>query len=143
MSQAAWPSLWLQGPWAGLATLLSSQRPLQTISPLLGLLLKRMPLQLPQALKCLPALAECTQLPAGGALPLSTMPSLPDAGCMSPSLALQALALAHMVQLQGGVPGRTPAIITPPFVTPAGTGEPGASPMSELSPQVGPCRHQS
>ena len=56
---------------------------------------------------------------------------------MSFSRALQALALAHMVQLQSGASGLTPAIITPPFVTPARTGEPGASPMSEHSPEVG------
>ena len=81
-------------------------------------------------------MAVCTWLPVGITLHLRTTAGLPEAGYMFPSLDLQALALAHLVKLQGGAPGRTPAIITPPFVTPARTGEPGASPMSEHSPEV-------
>ena len=48
----------------------------------------------------------------------------------------QALSLGYAVRMQGGMPGRTPAIITPPFVSPAGADEPGATPMNDSTPQV-------
>lgn len=50
---------------------------------------------------------------------------------------LQALALGYAVRMQGGMPGRTPAIITPPFISPAGEDEPGSTPMNDSTPQVG------
>lgn len=49
---------------------------------------------------------------------------------------MQALSLGYAVRMQGGVPGRTPAIITPPFISPAGDDEPGATPMNDSTPQV-------
>ncbi|KAL3140653.1 hypothetical protein ABBQ32_005219 [Trebouxia sp. C0010 RCD-2024] len=47
----------------------------------------------------------------------------------------QALSLGYAVCMQGAMPGCTPAIITPPFVSPAGDDEPGATPMNDATPQ--------
>ncbi len=127
-----------------MATLLPSQGASKRSCPCWACC-SRNPLQLPHAPTCLPALRtwQCAFGPRWQHPALCTVAGLPEAGCTSPNHALQALALAHLVQLQGGISGRTPAIITPPCVTPARTGEPGASPMSEHSPEVGPRRHQS
>ena len=51
--------------------------------------------------------------------------------------AWQALSLGYAVRMQGGMPGCTPAIITPPFISPAGADEPGATPMHDATPEVG------
>ncbi|KAL0028583.1 hypothetical protein WJX79_003483 [Trebouxia sp. C0005] len=58
-------------------------------------------------------------------------------GPMAASLAQfrQALSLGYAVRMQGGMPGRTPAIITPPFISPAGSDEPGATPMNDGTPE--------
>lgn len=42
---------------------------------------------------------------------------------------VQALVLASSVQMAHNALGNTPAIITPPFISPAGPSEPGATPM--------------
>lgn len=42
---------------------------------------------------------------------------------------LQALVLASSVQMAHSALGNTPAIITPPFVSPATPNEPGATPI--------------
>lgn len=52
------------------------------------------------------------------------------------TLGAQALSLGYAVCMQGAMPGCTPAIITPPFVSPAGDDEPGATPMNDATPQV-------
>ena len=44
-------------------------------------------------------------------------------------LVLQALVLASSVQMTHHALGNTPAIITPPFISPATSDEPGATPM--------------
>ena len=49
---------------------------------------------------------------------------------------LQALSLGHAVRMQGSLPGCTPAIITPPFISPAAAGDPGATPMNDATPEV-------
>ena len=51
-------------------------------------------------------------------------------------LVLQALVLASSVQMTHHALGNTPAIITPPVVSPASSNEPGATPM-----QVGVLLH--
>lgn len=51
-------------------------------------------------------------------------------------LHMQALSLGYAVKMQGTQPGRTPAVITPPVITPAATGEPGATPINDATPQV-------
>ena len=54
------------------------------------------------------------------------------------SVHVQALSLGYAVKMQGAVPGRTPAVITPPFISPAAANEPGATPMNDGTPQVPP-----
>ncbi len=46
-----------------------------------------------------------------------------------PEDVLQALVLASSVQMAHSALGNTPAIITPPLVSPATPNEPGATPM--------------
>lgn len=55
--------------------------------------------------------------------------SIEDHGCLQLTTnTSQALALAHQVQLPRQL-SNTPAIITPPYITPACHDEPGGSPM--------------
>jgi hypothetical protein len=49
---------------------------------------------------------------------------------------LQALVLASSVQMAHNALGNTPAIITPPFISPAGPSEPGATPMQAGLPSA-------